>query len=49
MPGQSFAYTFKDATGTVLKIETVTFLGPCRMIYGEIANDVAMVTIYEKQ
>lgn len=48
MPGQSFAYTFKDANGAVLKIETVSFHGPSRMVYEEIANDVTMMSIYEK-
>ena len=49
MPGQSFSYTFKDASGTVFKNETVSFHGPNRMIFEEAANDVAMMTVYEKQ
>ena len=49
MPGQSFAYTFKDASGAVFKNETVSFHGPGRMIFEEAANDVAMITVYEKQ
>ena len=49
MPGQSFAYTFKDASGAVFKNETVSFHGPSRMIFEEVANDVAMITVYEKQ
>ena len=49
MPGQSFAYTFRDATGAVFKNETVSFHGPNRMIFEEAANGVAMITVYEKQ
>ena len=49
MPGQSFAYTFKDASGAVFKNETVSFHGPSRMVFEEVANDVAMITVYEKQ
>ena len=49
MPGQSFEYTFKDASGAVFKNETIAFHGPSRMIFEEVANDVAMITVYEKQ
>ena len=49
MPGQSFAYTFKDDSGAVFKNETVSFHGPSRMVFEEVANDVAMITVYEKQ
>ena len=49
IPGQSFAYTFKDVTGAVLKTETVSFHGPGRMLWEEIANEVAMTTAFEKQ
>ena len=49
IPGQSFVYTFKEVTGAVLKIETVTFHGPNRLVLEEIANDVVMMTAYEKQ
>ena len=46
MPGQNFAYTFKEVTGAVLKIDTVTFHGP---VLEEIANVDVMMTVYEKQ
>ena len=49
MPGQSFAYTFKDDSGAIFKNETVSFHGPSRMVFEEVANDVAMITVYEKQ
>lgn len=49
IPGQSFAYKFKDLAGAVMKIETVSFQGPSRMVWEEIANEVAMMTVFEKQ
>ena len=49
MPEQSFAYTFKDIADAVMKVETVSFHEPSRMVWEEIANDVTMITVFEKQ
>ena len=49
MPGTSFGYLIKAEDGSVIKQETVSFHGTNRMIVEEAANDVAMITVYEKQ
>ena len=49
MPGMSFCYQVKAEDGSLIKQETVSFHGPNRMIVEEAANDVAMITVYEKQ
>ena len=49
MPGMSFSYIVKAEDGSLMKQETVSFHGPGRMIVEEAANDVAMITVYEKQ
>ena len=49
MPGTSFSYIVKAEDGSLIKQETVSFHGPNRMIVEEAANDVAMITVYEKQ
>ena len=45
----SFSYIVKAEDGSLMKQETVSFHGPGRMIVEEAANDVAMITVYEKQ
>ena len=51
MPGKNISNIYKKEDGSVLKTQMITFhfTTPARMIVEEAANDVAMVTVFEKQ
>ena len=49
MPGSNIMNVFKKSDGNVMKSQMITFHGPGRMIVEEAANDVAMVTVFEKE